>query len=265
MQPAAINQYLNRFFTVSGCRLLPETNGHVLSVKLTEEMDKILMNRPFYWHYIKQTGGTGETVTLRLRTNPHSDQDGEFIYFGAPRLHQIFDAARQLGSFIRLYQSPRNTSSAALEPWLCMNMRISYQCDLKKERLCSAGLQLINGTLIDGFRDAIRELPLSPKIPDYSYTLSPLIKIKSGMLRIESFIRSTLADESKDWAEEAGRKWAVDQRLLDAFYESEEDKPEPYFQEKEALRQQYQPKIQIQLINAGLFYLQSSSFLPGKS
>ncbi|MDD9149278.1 YqhG family protein [Sporolactobacillus sp. CQH2019] len=264
MQQAAMLEYLARFFTVSGCTLLPvpDDSAVVLKVKLTEEMDKLLMNRPFYWHYIEQIGGTPETATLVFRTDDRSEE-GELIYFGSPRLHQIFDAAKKLAPYIRLYQDLPPQSSSALEPWLGINTKISYTCDLKKDRICSIGLQLINGTLIDGFQDILDKLPLLAKLPDYCYTLSPLIKIESGIKRIETFIESTLKNEPTGWADSAGKRWARDQELLDSFYEQEDSKPETYFQEKEAIREQYQPRILVQFINAGLFYLHSSTFLPG--
>lgn len=262
MQQAAIHDFLTDFFTASGCTLMPVPDSDVLKVKLNKEIDKLLMNRPFYWHYIEQTGGTPETATLVFRTDDKAEE-GELIHFGSPRLHQIFDAALKLAPYIRLYQNLPPQSSSALEPWLAINAKISYKCDLKKDRICSIGLQLINGTLIDGFQDILDKLPLLPKMPDYCYTLSPLIRIGSGIKRIETFLESVLKSEPTGWADDAGKRWARDQELLDSFYEQQDPKPETYFQEKEAIREQYQPRILVQFINAGLFYLKSSTFLPG--
>lgn len=262
MQQAAIYNYLSRFFSASGCALQADSHTGQLKVKLTEEMDQMLMNRPFYWHYIKQTCGIAETATLDFRTHTRGDQ-AELIYFGAPRLHQIFNVAEKMGTFIRLFQNLPEDAPAALEPWIGLNMKISYQCDLKRDRICSVGLQLINGTLIEGFEEMLSGLKLIPKMPDYLYTLSPLITVPSGIKRITAFIERELINEPTDWANEAGQRWLRDQALLDAFYEQQNTKPECYFQEKEALKEQYQPRISIQLINAGLFYLRSASFLPG--
>ncbi|WP_100488260.1 YqhG family protein [Sporolactobacillus pectinivorans] len=264
MQQAEILDFLTRFFSTSGCTLLPAENRGQVKVKLSEEMDQLLMNRPFYWHYIKQTGGVPETATLLLRTDEKSE-DGELIYFGSPRLHQIFEATKKLAPFVRMYQETGIHSSTALEPWLCINMKISEQCDLKRDRLFSAGLQLINGTLIEGFHEVLANLSLSPKAPDYCYTLSPLITVQSGIKRIEKLIETELQNEPTEWADEAGRRWNRDRMLLDSFYEQKEEKPETYYMEKEALKAQYQPHIAIHLINAGLFYLQSKSFLLGTS
>ncbi|EST11045.1 YqhG family protein [Sporolactobacillus laevolacticus] len=262
MQQAEIHDFLVRFFTSSDCTLMPVQSTFQVKVKLNKSMDKMLMNRPFYWHYIEQIGAEPETATLTFRLSDKID-DGEFIHFGSPRLHQIFNAAEKMGQFIRLYQILPPQSAPALEPWLGLNLKISYQCDLKKDEIRSVGLQLINGTLIEGFQTMLKKLQLNQKMPDYCYTLSPLIKIQSGIQRIERFIESELEAEPTEWADQANERWAKDQQLLDAFYENQEQKPERYIQEKKALEEQYQPTINVKLINAGIFYLQSSTFLPG--
>ncbi|BBN99084.1 YqhG family protein [Sporolactobacillus terrae] len=262
MQQTEIHDFLVRFFSSAECELLPVADDHdQLKVKLTKAMDKRLMNRPFYWHYIEQIGAEPETAVLNFRFSDRI-QEGEFIHSGSPRLHQILDASEKMGRYIRMYQVIANKLSPALEPWLCINMKVSYQCDLKKDRICSMGLQLINGTMIEGFQSVLNTLHLSQKLPDYCYTLRPLITIKSGLTRIEHFIESELQKENFDWADHAATRWGKDLQLLDAFYEHQEEKPERYVQEKQALKEQYQPQIEVTLINAGLFFLQSAAFLP---
>ncbi|KHF31142.1 Bacterial protein YqhG of unknown function [Anoxybacillus sp. BCO1] len=52
-------------------------------------------------------------------------------------------------------------------------------------------------------------------------------------------------------------RWEEDLALLQHFYEGVEEKQEEYENEKEALRQRYEPRIHISVINGGLFYLQA--------
>ncbi|GAY75209.1 conserved protein YqhG [Sporolactobacillus inulinus] len=95
MQQAEIHDFLNRFFSSSECELLPVADDHdQLKVKLTKAMDKLLMNRPFYWHYIEQIGAEPETAVLNFRFSDRI-QEGEFIHSGSPRLHQILDASEK--------------------------------------------------------------------------------------------------------------------------------------------------------------------------
>lgn len=84
-----LDHFLHDYFSAHHCTISSDNDG-VLRVKLTEEMDRALMNRPFYWHYIKKMGHPGDPMTLTLITN-HSKRDnkGEWIHFGSPRLQQI--------------------------------------------------------------------------------------------------------------------------------------------------------------------------------
>lgn len=98
MQQHEIHRFLERYFVANGCDMVANGNGY-MTVQLTIDLDKELMNRPFYWHYLEKTGGTPNPMTLSLVTNPDQapeDMKGEPIHFGSPRLHQIFHSTRNL-------------------------------------------------------------------------------------------------------------------------------------------------------------------------
>lgn len=259
MQQQDIHDFLRRYFIANGCEIKEEREGY-MTVQLTIEMDKELMNRPFYWHYLEKTGGVPNPMALTLiydREKAPEKMKGEIIHFGSPRLHQIFASTKNLSKYIRLYEDIPNPRKQhiPLKPWLGLNLKISYQCDRKKDVLRSIGLQLINGQMVENFYDHLSRLALTPKIPDYSFTLSPLIMPKSGVLRIERFLRRELEAEDVTWANEARKRWQKDLALLEHFYKDNEEKSESYFIEKQALQEQYEPKINISIINGGLFYL----------
>ncbi|MCA0986001.1 YqhG family protein [Guptibacillus algicola] len=256
MKQENIHNYLRSYFLANECPILQEKQG-VLAVQLTVDLDKELMNRPFYWHYLEKTGGTPNPMTLTLVTNQDEEMvQGEFVHFGAPRLHQIFSSTKKLASFIRLYENiqPSSHQNAPLHPWLCLNIKISYQCDLKKDRFISLGLHLVSGAVVDDFHDQLSEKNLTPKIPDYTFTISPIIKPASGISRLEKIVEMLISKEDHSWSEEAKRRWAADQLLLDQFYEDNLE-AESYAVEKEALRKQYEPVITAEVINGGIFYL----------
>lgn len=259
MQQHEIHHYLERYFTANECTILENDSGY-LSIQLTIEMDKLLMNRPFYWHYLERTGGKPNPMQLTLITNQNKikeDIKGEVVHFGSPRLHQIFKSAKNLGAYTRMYEQVDQPvgQQVSLQPWLCLNSKISYQCDRKKDIILSLGLNLINGMVLKNFQERMTAINLTPKIPDFCFTLSPLIKPKSGVKRLEQLIERMIQDDNHDWAEEARERWLEDEKLLDHFYEEEEEKPESYLIEKEALKEQYEPKINVTFINGGLFYL----------
>jgi hypothetical protein len=258
MQQQEIHNFLLSYFQANDCTIVANGPGY-LTVQLTIELDKELMNRPFYWHYLEKTGGIPNPMKLTFITNQDTAPEnikGEIVHFGSPRLHQIFNSTKNLSRYIRLYENHHaQNRQTPLLPWLCMNVKISYQCDRKRDIFKSIGLQLINGTMVEDFHDRLVKIPLTPKIPDYSFTLSPLVKPQSGMSRIETYLTSVINQDDHSWAEEARERWDQDLRLLNHFYEDIEEDDENYETEKMALKEQYEPKISISFINGGLFYL----------
>ncbi|WP_050615746.1 YqhG family protein [Bacillus testis] len=259
MQQHEIRQFLMNYFEANGAQIIVNHPAY-LTVQLTIELDKALMNRPFYWHYLEKTGGIPNPATLTLITDPVQVPEGvkgETIHFGSPRLHQIFQSTNSLAKYIRLYELPSGQAQqqTPLHPWLAVNVKASFVCDRKKDVLFSIGLHLLTGRMVNDCHQKLKELQLTPKIPDFSFTLSPIIMPKSGMGRIDRYIRMQLAEENHEWAERAIQKWEADQRLLDHFYEDREEQDASYELEKEALRQQYEPNINISVINGGMFYL----------
>ncbi|WP_449536926.1 YqhG family protein [Ferdinandcohnia sp. Marseille-Q9671] len=259
MQQQEIVNFLEKYFVSNNCEILEKQPGH-MTVQLTVDIDKQLMNRPFYWTYVEKTGGTPNPMKLTLITDRDKTPDnikGDFIHFGAPRLHQIFESSKKLASYIRLYQqtTPGMQGNTPLFPWLGLNVKVSYKCDRKRDVLMSLGIQLINGMIIEDFQEKLERLPLTPKIPDLTYTMSPLVKPQSGVSRLQQYIRGFVKTQDHLWADEARKRWDEDLALLNAFYEGIEEKPESYEIEKEALRDQYEPKVLVEIINGGLFYL----------
>ncbi|WP_203361772.1 YqhG family protein [Bacillus sp. REN10] len=257
MHTNEIHQFLEQYFHMAQCSIV-EKKPYFMKVQLTPELDKELMNRPFYWHYIEKTGLMGEPLSLTLITNQKEVQEpleGEVVHFGAPRLQQIFQSAKKHAGFIRLYEQSPTTHQQALHPWLLANVKVAYEADRKKEQFHSLGLNLINGYIEEQFMDLLERKSLLGKIPDFSFTITPLIKPLSGVRRIQQFLKSQLQHEHQDWANEAIRRWEEELSLLTSFYEGEEEKPEAFFLEKDALRKRYEPKIKVDIVNGGIIYL----------
>ncbi|SDB83117.1 YqhG family protein [Shouchella lonarensis] len=264
MKQPEVHQYLRRYFTVNDSPILTESDAH-LEVQLSIELDKALMNRPFYWHYLEKTGGVPNPMTLTVVTDQArcaDDMKGEAVHFGSPRLRQIFESSKSLGAFIRLYEQtpPQGQQAQPLHPWLCLNAQISFQCDRKKDILLSLGLNLVHGQIVPDFYDKAMSKTLTPKIPDYCFTLSPLIRVESGINRIKQMIRTFAENEPNDWAVAAKKRWDDDLDLLESFYRDYDEKPESYLAEKEALKEQYEPNIRVSFINGGLLYLKQQVF-----
>ncbi|MBU9712231.1 YqhG family protein [Evansella tamaricis] len=257
MQQQEIHQYIKNFFIENESTITEESDGH-LFIQLSVEMDKALMNRPFYWHYVEKMGGVPNPMQLNLITDSSKvpeDMKGEKIHFGSPRLHQIFQTAKQLGSHSLLYESVNtNGSTVPLKPWIVLNGAVSYCCDHKKDYFFSIGLSLITGEVIHDFHELIKAKNLQEQIPNYCFTMTPIIRPISGIERIKRLLIEDLEQQDHQWAENARNRQKQDEQLLEAFYEGQEEKGDSYYDEKKAIKSQYEPSINISIINGGLFY-----------
>lgn len=251
-----LNTFLEDYFTAHHCDIVLNQNG-VLKIQLNEKMDRALMNRPFYWHYIKKMGREGDPMQLTLITNPDiTEVKGERIHFGSPRLQQILNHIRENERFTKLFQVVRQGKNTALHPWLVMNIRISYIGKHNKDELFSIGLNLINGQMKTEMMEELSNIEFQMQISDYCYTITPIIKPVSGFKRIQSIIGQYIQDQDHPWAKESLEELQKEIDLLKHFYEGDRDSElEQMEKELQDLRERYQPKIMVSVINGGIFYL----------
>lgn len=255
-----IEKFLINYFTSHHCEVIQNEPG-ILSVQLTIEMDKALMNRPFYWHYIEATGNKGEPKKITFILDPEkSAEEGEWIHFGSPRLQQINNHLGANAKFIHLFEELNVDKNTILHPWLLTNFCIIYEGKQKKEELFSIGLNLINGTFMFDMMQELEAASLSPTISDRCYTISPLIKINSGFLRIENYIHHYILEQDHTWASDSLQLLQEEIAMIHHFYENndEENKQEELEKELEDIHARLQPKITYKVINGGLLYLQET-------
>ena len=132
-------------------------------------------------------------MRLTLITNPENEEnDGELIHYGSPRLHQIFQTTKELGSYIRLYEEVWHSGSThtPLHPWLGINIKFPINV-IEKDILHSIGIHLISGTMIANFHETLTKLNLHRKYLTFVLR-SPIIKPQSGLQRIEDALKTLL-------------------------------------------------------------------------
>ncbi|MFC4558795.1 YqhG family protein [Virgibacillus kekensis] len=253
-----LNEFLESYFTAHNCDII-ENNEGVLKIQLNEKMDRALMNRPFYWHYVKSMGNPGQPMQLTLITAPEKrDGKNEWIHFGSPRLQQILGHLRNHEKFTRLFEQVVANHNVPLFPWLVTNVKISYQGKQKRDEIISIGLHLVNGSMRIEMMDRLKEKSLQLAISDYCYTISPIIKLKSGFKRIEGVLDSYINNQSHDWAEESLKTMEEELKLVQHFYsgkEEDEEFKDDLRKEIEEVKMRYTPRITFEVINGGIFYL----------
>src|SRR5690625_1886224 len=249
-----LKHFLTTYFKVHGCKILHNEDG-LLSVQLTEALDRELMNRPFYWHYMKSIGQQGEPMTLSLIINPKlKHKEGEWIHFGSPRLQQIINHLRRKEKYIKLYQNVETTIQQALYPWLLINIKVTYKGRQTKDEIFSVGLNLINGVMKVDMMNVLSDLTLSKTISDYCYLMSPIIKLKSGYKRIEKVIDHYIQNQNHSWAEESLKFMDEDIQMVEHFYQAKNETKQKR-KEIHEIKERYQPQIIYEVINGGIVYL----------
>lgn len=251
---ADLEKFIVDFFAANQCEILAQHDG-VISVQLTEELDKVLMNRPFYWHYINSIGEKGSPMTLTLITNPdRKNEEGEWIHFGSPRLQQIWNYLIEQEKYTLLFEAIHAEQNTALYPWLLTNIKISYKGRQKKAELISLGIQLINGKIIVNMMEELNKLDLKQQISNYCFTLSPLISLTNGYRRVESVVLNYIEKQPHDWALEAEQTLKEEIAVLNHFYQDNQN-DKLLAKEIEELKTRYEPEIRLEVVNGGLIYL----------
>lgn len=239
MFPQQVHRYLQNFFKETNCDILSD-NEQYMTVQLTIEMDKKIMNRPFYWQYIESIGAEPSPRQVTFITDHNRLPKGvlgEVVHFGSPRLSQLFQATQELGAFVKMYERVENRETTPfLTPWLAVNYKVSYFSDQTKEMLFSLGINLMNGQILDGFQESFNNVNLITDKPNGVFLLQYIIKPYRALERLDRAIDTTIQQDDHTWAEEAKTRWQKDQQVLDYFYEGVEDKPECYEMEKKHLK-----------------------------
>ena len=263
MYPQQIHQYIRRFFKENNCEIIRE-NDYFINVQLTVEMDKRIMNRPFYWKYLESTGDEPNPAQLTLITDKNRLQEaiaGEVVHYGSPRLNQLFQVTKELGSFVQMYEKTmvQSGTQTILTPWVGVNYKITYSSDRTQETLYSLGINLMTGAIINGFQESISGLNLESSISPNTFHLPYTIKPLRALERLDAVIENQIQHDDHTWAEEAKERLRKDLLVLEYFYRGieDEDRPECYESEKKAMEEQYETRIKVEIINGGLFYLKS--------
>lgn len=258
MYPQQVQSYLVHFFRENDCPII-SNDDHYITVQLTIDMDKKIMNRPFYWQYLESTNGVPNPAQLTLITDQNKlDEDikGEIVHFGSPRLTQLFQVTNELGAFVQMYERVDKLGTRTiLTPWLGVNYKVSYYSDQTKEMLFSLGINLMTGNVVDGFQELLKGMNLDSIMSEDIFHLPYIIKPLRALERLDLVIENLIQQDDHTWAEEAKGRWRKDQEVLEFFYEGVENKPECYEMEKKAMEEQYEPKIKMEIVNGGLFYL----------
>ncbi|MCS1350711.1 YqhG family protein [Mechercharimyces sp. CAU 1602] len=269
MEPHQIKSFTKQYLSAYNCEICTEASA-ALTTRLSVEVDKELMNRPFYWMYVDKMGLSPQPATLTFSFDgsiPEGHVRAEYLFYGSPRFSKMLSAAQQPHPFVRLYEDTKvgenhiHSPSHSLPylPYLGINYKVSYVCDQKKEELYTLGVNLHSGQLESEFYARIKDRKWSGKLPPYRHTITPQLTLLQGVGLLEQYIETHIQEQQHPWASEA-QNWLEQELLqLERYYEGVSEDNEKHAEKSQRVRdafRQYHPRIEVSIVNAGLFYLE---------
>lgn len=267
MDQTQVRTWTERYLDNYQCQIIESAPTYLIT-QLSVQADKDLLNRPFYWMYVEKMNMKPNPIQLCLifdTENHPADIKGELLYFGAPRFSKMLQSAQKHGKFVRLYETPKWQPSYSpakpYSPWLGVNYKISYICDQKKDRLCHLGINLLNGEVAELFYETLSERKWSAHIPPNRHIPSLRLSLTEAVGELEFYLEEQIRQEDLTWATEAKERFTAELTQLNSFYPENVQQNDELAREKKQQEQelvwQYHPRIEISVVNAGLFYLES--------
>ncbi|NIK12435.1 YqhG family protein [Alkalibacillus almallahensis] len=253
MKQTDLKPFVKQFFTKHHAQIKDERED-LLTIQLTKALDQQLMNRPFYWQYVNTMGFEGDPMTVSFAFSDQYDLHTERIHLGSPRLHQIFQIVKNEGVFATLFEQTESTDNR-LDPWFVFNGYIQYQGAWLEEESVSIGILLTNGTMRFSWMDAVMDIPFNPVIPTYQFKLPIIISLEHGLEKIINELQSRIEKQSREFVKESLSLYEQELSLLNTLsHEQDEESKQFYNHSHDQIYNRLYPRIDINLINAGLFY-----------
>jgi hypothetical protein len=280
MNEQQLHHFISRLLASLNCEIV-ENTSQALTCRLTPEADKLLFHRPYYWDFIEQTGAKPEPLTIRFLFCAKDPENSNMqlpitqervieqeIIFGNPKWQQLCNLVRMKGKFVQLFEQydPDQPSREehAVSTWLGVNYRIEWTCDRKRSELHSYGIDLQTGKMVEQFYQSLSTKRLSAKLPQHLRLQPTTITLEQAHQRLETNLQTYLQLSDHIWALKAIERLKTELQRLDTYFikladvlESDERSTLTleHLKRQNELNRQYQPKIHISVVNAGLFHL----------
>lgn len=303
-----VQKYVQRYLEATQSDILEKSHHHI-KVKLSPMADKELTNRPFYWSFVERSNEKPETLsfcfifdpvkfeqqqkqaeeekvlsteekladsilerTFGIAAKPLARVQQEHLYFGSPRLDQIFQSTKANGRFVCMFEEPKTNQlhpleSKAYTTWLGINFKVEYCCDRKREEQYCLGISLVTGFVKEQFYEQLTQTKLTPKLPSNVHIAKHDLSYLKAVQLAENYIERKLKQQDYSWAKEANLRLQEEldriahyyEPLLKLTYEDEQQADkirQQYEQRKVEIRWQFEPRIQASVTNCGLFHLE---------
>ena len=132
---------------------------------------------------------------------------------------------------------------------------------MKKDEILHMGIHLRTGEVLKHFYRRIQSRNWSPRLPARRHILPPLLPLAEAVGELEYNLQGYIEKQDLSWAREAMKRMEQELEQLHAYYPEEWRMSDSLHDEKkQRIREtvwQYHPRVEVEVINAGLFYLDS--------
>lgn len=266
MEPSDVQAFTERYLHAYGCHII-EKGDHHLQTHLSEEVDKDLVHRPFYWMYVEKMGLAPQTSTLSFCFRADQAPPGiqsELLSFGSPRFSAILRSTREKGRFIRLYEESKTSArqwgqSHPYQPWLGVNFLVSFICDRKRDEIRDVGIDLRTGEIRENFYQDCLQKNWNAKLPAHRHILPQRLSLPEAVGELEYHLQGWIDRQDATWYRQAKEQLDLELKQIHAYYPEEWKMSDDLHREKkQRLREavwQYHPRVEVEVVNAGLFHL----------
>jgi len=205
--------------------------------ELPVDVDKELIERPFYWMWVEATRQSVEPTVLRLAFDAEAQAREEArlnaeqplapfpwaarrrvdrIDFGSPLFDRILLSAARRG---RIACVREGEAGGELVPWMMVNGVFAYTADLNREEWFSYAVCLDNLQIVDRFYQRIQHRDLSGA-PATDILHHSRHTVHDAWRSLQLALADHVAAQDDRWAEEAMIRLRGDVAQLSAYYES---------------------------------------------
>jgi superfamily II DNA or RNA helicase len=267
MSQEEIYTFAKHFAVASGCALIHDDDT-VLTLGLSPYVDEHLLQRSYYWRYVRATGAEAKPLTVAFsfgnapppcaQTAPQAHVR-ETLTYGCTRLYQLFDLVQQHGRWICVYAEQ---DAQSCTPWLVVHGCVAYRSHVRYAQPFTWAYDLSEGTLETAGDEWLRTRTFVASCPATPFTPLHPQCVDQALAHIRQHLFNTLQGEDHTWATHARHRLAIaEQQLETVVHQDTEEETMAHVAQwrlhtAKGLHDQLAPHIEVSFLRGGLFYAQ---------
>ena len=238
-------QLVKRYLTLTHSKIHQESEQE-MDVTFSEEADRALSRRPFYWAFVDRTGTPAQPMSyaLHVASPPKSSEFAPFhIGYPSPFLTDMINDIKSKGMLVQCFEVVPLGGIPQFETWLHCPTRISCYGSSANRLTLDLGISLLTGTVLPDFLTWLGQRQVQAHFPSTFHNPTTL-SMEQARSILQTFVGEQLSALNMNWAVDAYATFERECAIADGF--------EARIVECE---RQLRPRIEVEVQGAGLFHL----------